>query len=103
MHRTLKPFPSSTNLSDHVGRVLEGVHASYVESVPFRYIAIFTIFQFMYQVKEAPTNGTHEEGEVDICNAEILDELTTSRGEFKVRSKRVYSQSELISETVTQL
>lgn len=35
---------------------------------------------------EAPHNGT-EEGEVDICGAEILDELTTSRGEFKVRSK----------------
>lgn len=24
-------------------------------------------------------------GGVDICDAEILDELTTSRGEFKVR------------------
>uniref|UniRef100_M1CS41 Boron transporter n=1 Tax=Solanum tuberosum TaxID=4113 RepID=M1CS41_SOLTU len=132
-------------------KVLEGVHASFVESVPFRYIAIFTIFQFVYLLlcfgvtwipivgilfplpfflllsirqhilpklfqphhlreldaaeyeeivgasqrlrsfsskeKEVPTNGTHEEGEVDICNAEILDELTTSRGEFKVRSK----------------
>jgi len=30
------------------GRVLEGVHASFVESVPFKYIAIFTIFQFVY-------------------------------------------------------
>ncbi|WMV35123.1 hypothetical protein MTR67_028508 [Solanum verrucosum] len=133
-------------------RVLEGVHASFVESVPFRYIAIFTIFQFVYLLlcfgvtwipivgilfplpfflllsirqhllpklfqphhlreldaaeyeeivgasqrlrsfsskeKEAPTNGTHEEGEVDICNAEILDELTTSRGEFKVHATR---------------
>ncbi|XP_056176249.1 boron transporter 4 isoform X1 [Syzygium oleosum] len=29
-------------------RVLEGVHASYVESVPFKYIATFTIFQFVY-------------------------------------------------------
>ncbi|PHT46118.1 putative boron transporter 7 [Capsicum baccatum] len=131
-------------------KVLEGVHASFVESVPFRYIAIFTIFQFVYLLlcfgvtwipiagilfplpfflllsirqhllpklfqphhlreldaaeyeeivgdpqrlrsfsskeMEAPHNGT-EEGEVDICGAEILDELTTSRGEFKVRSK----------------
>lgn len=31
-----------------VGRVLEGVHASYLESVPFKYIATFTIFQFVY-------------------------------------------------------
>ncbi|XP_055832200.1 boron transporter 4-like [Solanum dulcamara] len=133
-------------------KILEGVHASFVESVPFRYIAIFTIFQFVYLLlcfgvtwipiagilfplpfflllsirqhllpklfqphhlreldaaeyeeivgspqrlhsfsskeKEAPNNGTdHEEGGVDICGAEILDELTTSRGEFKVRSK----------------
>ncbi|KAK4374742.1 hypothetical protein RND71_005419 [Anisodus tanguticus] len=131
-------------------QVLEGVHASFVESVPFRYIAIFTVFQFVYLLlcfgvtwipiapilfplpfflllslrrhllpklfqphhlleldaaeyeeiagvpqrlrsfsskeKEAPHNGT-EEDEVDICDAEILDELTTSRGEFKVRSK----------------
>ncbi|KAM3308108.1 boron transporter 4-like isoform X1 [Capsicum chacoense] len=131
-------------------KVLEGVHASFVESVPFRYIASFTIFQFVYLLlcfgvtwipiagilfplpfflllsirqhllpklfqphhlreldaaeyeeivgdpqrlrsfsskeMEAPHNGT-EEGEVDICGAEILDELTTSRGEFKVRSK----------------
>lgn len=29
-------------------RVLESVHASYVESVPFRQIAIFTGFQFAY-------------------------------------------------------
>ncbi|KAK4375443.1 hypothetical protein RND71_006120 [Anisodus tanguticus] len=127
-------------------KILERVHASFVESVPFRYIAIFTVFQFVYLLlcfgvtwipiagilfplpfflllsirqhllpklfqphhlreldaaeyeeipgapqrlrsfssKEAPTNGTHEEGEVDICGAEILDEVTTSRGEFKV-------------------
>ncbi|KAJ8560688.1 hypothetical protein K7X08_022548 [Anisodus acutangulus] len=41
---------------------------------------------FSSKEKEAPHNGT-EEDEVDICDAEILDELTTSRGEFKVRSK----------------
>ncbi|KAF9685256.1 hypothetical protein SADUNF_Sadunf03G0035800 [Salix dunnii] len=29
-------------------RLLEGVHASFVESVPFKYIATFTIFQFVY-------------------------------------------------------
>ncbi|KAJ8560053.1 hypothetical protein K7X08_004111 [Anisodus acutangulus] len=118
-------------------KVLERVHASFVESVPFRYIAIFTVFQFVYLLlcfgvtwipiagilfplpfflllsirqhllpkllqphhlreldaaeyeeipgaPQPPTNGTHEEGEVDICGAEILDEVTTSRGEFKV-------------------
>jgi hypothetical protein len=31
-----------------LGRVLEGVHASFVEVVPFKQIAIFTIFQFVY-------------------------------------------------------
>lgn len=31
-----------------LGRVLEGVHASFVELVPFKHIAIFTIFQFVY-------------------------------------------------------
>ena len=29
-------------------RVLEGSHASFVETVPFKYIAIFTIFQAVY-------------------------------------------------------
>ncbi|CAO2813981.1 unnamed protein product [Amaranthus hypochondriacus] len=29
-------------------KVLEGVHASYVETVPFKYIATFTIFQAVY-------------------------------------------------------
>ena len=31
-----------------LGRVLEGSHASFVESVPFKFIATFTIFQFVY-------------------------------------------------------
>lgn len=31
-----------------VSRVLEGVHASFVESVPFKSIAVFTLFQFVY-------------------------------------------------------
>lgn len=31
-----------------LGRVLEGAHASYVESVPFKYIATFTLFQLVY-------------------------------------------------------
>jgi hypothetical protein len=30
------------------GRVLERVHASFVDSVPFKYIATFTIFQVVY-------------------------------------------------------
>ncbi|KAK8559852.1 hypothetical protein V6N13_016585 [Hibiscus sabdariffa] len=29
-------------------KVLESVHASFVESVPYRYITIFTLFQFVY-------------------------------------------------------
>ena len=29
-------------------RVLEGSHASFVETVPFKYVAIFTIFQAVY-------------------------------------------------------
>ncbi|KAH0687555.1 boron transporter 4 [Solanum tuberosum] len=129
-------------------KVLEGVHASFVESVPFRYIAIFTIFQFMYLLlvfgvtwipiagilfplpffllisirqhllpkllhprhlqeldaaeyeeiagapqralsisfRETETTLPRTEGAIEICDAEILDELTTSRGEFKVRT-----------------
>lgn len=31
-----------------IGRVLEGVHASFVELVPFKAIAMFTIFQLLY-------------------------------------------------------
>ncbi|CAN4086769.1 unnamed protein product [Withania somnifera] len=129
-------------------KVLEGVHASFVESVPFRYIAIFTIFQFVYllvvfgvtwipiagilfplpffllisirqhllpkllhprhlqeldaaeyeEIAGAPQRALsfsfremeatlpRTEGEIEICDAEILDELTTSRGEFKIRT-----------------
>lgn len=32
----------------YLGRVLEGAHASYVELVPFKYIAIFTLLQLAY-------------------------------------------------------
>lgn len=35
-------------LQNFLGRVLEGPHASYVEKVPYKYIAIFTIFQVVY-------------------------------------------------------
>lgn len=38
-----------TNSSvNHVGRVLERGHASFMESVPFKYIATFTLFQLVY-------------------------------------------------------
>ncbi|XP_055828619.1 boron transporter 4-like [Solanum dulcamara] len=129
-------------------KVLEGVHASFVESVPFRYIVIFTIFQFVYLLvvfgvtwipiagilfplpffllisirqhllpkllhpsdlqeldaaeyeeiagspqrelsfsfRETEATLSRTEGEIEICDAEILDELTTSRGEMKVRT-----------------
>ncbi|XP_050233739.1 boron transporter 4-like [Mercurialis annua] len=130
-------------------KVLEGVHASFVESVPFKFIATFTIFQLVYflvcfgvtwipiagilfpllffvligirqyvlpkvfsqhhlreldaaeyeeitgtprlslslsfREKEASGSG-NEEGKVVVSNAEMLDELTTSRGELKVRN-----------------
>ncbi|CAN4114119.1 unnamed protein product [Withania somnifera] len=129
-------------------KVLEGVHASFVESVPFRYIAIFTVFQFVllvvcygltwipiagilfplpffllisirqhllpklfhprhlqeldaaeyeeiagspqravsFSFSETETTVPRTEGEIEISDAEILDELTTSRGELKVRT-----------------
>ncbi|GFP99693.1 boron transporter 4 [Phtheirospermum japonicum] len=126
-------------------KVLEKAHASYVESVPFRYIAAFTVFQFVYlmicfgvtwipiagilfplpffllisirqhilpkffqshhlweldaaeyeEIAGAPQRSLSfslremevpVEGEVEICDAEILDELTTNRGELRIRT-----------------
>lgn len=128
-------------------KVLEGVHASFVESVPFKQIAGFTIFQALYLllcfgVTWIPIAGilfplpffllisirqhilpkffhpiylseldaaeyeeiaaavhrdslssfrerdlsTNRESNVEMCDAEILDELTTSRGELKLRT-----------------
>nr|GEW36622.1 hypothetical protein [Tanacetum cinerariifolium] len=88
--------------------VLEKVHASFVESVPFRSIVIFTIIQIVYfllcfaeceEITGSPSRAPsfnlrevnnpirgNDEGEVSICDAEILYELTTSRGELKVRN-----------------
>ncbi|KAG6788895.1 hypothetical protein POTOM_004973 [Populus tomentosa] len=131
-------------------KVLEGIHASFVESIPFKYIAIFTIFQFVYFLvcfgvtwipiagilfplpffilisirqhilpklfrpnhlreldaaeyeeitgaprlseRQAPVLG-NEEGMVEMCDAEILDELTTSRGELKFRTVSVREEN----------
>ncbi|KAA8523055.1 hypothetical protein F0562_009478 [Nyssa sinensis] len=129
-------------------KVLEGVHASFVESVPFNKIAMFTLFQFAYLLMcfgitwipiagilfplpffllisirqhllpklfhpqylqeldaaeyEEKSGGRNcnvislKEGElapsgdqsreVERCDSEILDEMTTSRGELKLRS-----------------
>ncbi|XP_076946020.1 boron transporter 4-like [Bidens hawaiensis] len=127
-------------------KVLEKVHASFIELVPFRSIVIFTIFQAVYflvcfgmtwipvagilfpvpffllisirqyilpklfqmhhlreldaaeyeEIVGGPTrapsfnlegtDGGSDDGDVSICDDEILDELTTSRGEFKVRN-----------------
>ncbi|KAL9323154.1 hypothetical protein ACSQ67_011207 [Phaseolus vulgaris] len=126
-------------------KLLEGDHASFVESVPHKYIVAFTIFQFVYflvcfgvtwipiagilfplpffflitlrqhilpklfkphhlreldaaeyeEIVAAPGltfNRSFREmespgvGSVEIVNAEILDELTTNRGELKVRT-----------------
>ncbi|KAK9066275.1 hypothetical protein SSX86_013596 [Deinandra increscens subsp. villosa] len=131
-------------------KVLEKVHASFIESVPFRSIVIFTIIQVVYflvcygmtwipvagilfpvpffvlisirqhilprlfqlnhlkeldaaeyeEVMGSPTRapsfnlrevrsaqgGSNEGDVVSICDDEILDELTTNRGELKVRN-----------------
>ncbi|KAI9161004.1 hypothetical protein LWI28_013565 [Acer negundo] len=131
-------------------KVLEGAHASFVESVPYKYIIIFTLFQFVYLLvcfgitwipiagilfplpffllisirqhllpklfppqhlreldaaeydeitgtprlslslsfreKEMSRHGKEDSHGVEMCDAEILDELTTSRGELKVRA-----------------
>ncbi|XP_012570733.1 boron transporter 4-like isoform X1 [Cicer arietinum] len=126
-------------------KLLEGDHASFVESVPFRYIFFFTLFQCVYflvcfgvtwipiagmlfplpffllislrqhilpklfnphhlmeldaaeyeEIPGAPKlsfNLSFKEvesprvGSKEIGNAEILDELTTNRGELKVRT-----------------
>ncbi|KAJ8535967.1 hypothetical protein K7X08_034368 [Anisodus acutangulus] len=40
---------------------------------------------FSFRESEVIIPGT-EEGKIEICDAEILDELTTSRGELKVRT-----------------
>lgn len=132
-------------------KVLEGFHASFVESVPFKYIALFTLFQFIYLLicfgitwipiagilfplpffllisirehilpklfnphylykldaaeyeeiigaprrtrsisfsqrdNEVSTSGI-DDSEPQVGDAEILDELTTSRGELKLRT-----------------
>ncbi|RHN76469.1 putative bicarbonate transporter [Medicago truncatula] len=126
-------------------KLLEGDHASFVESVPFKHIVLFTLFQCVYflvcfgvtwipiagmlfplpffllitlrqyilpklfspnhlmeldaaeyeEIPGAPRlsfNISYKEvespkvGSKEIGNAEILDELTTNRGELKVRT-----------------
>ena len=49
-----------------------------------------------------PIHSGGKEGEVETCDAEILDELTTSRGELKLRSvsfpeDRIYQVSQKTS------
>uniref|UniRef100_A0A2P2Q3U6 Anion exchange family protein n=1 Tax=Rhizophora mucronata TaxID=61149 RepID=A0A2P2Q3U6_RHIMU len=130
-------------------KVLEAAHASFVESVPFRYITLFTVFQVVYflvcygitwipiagilfplpffilisirqhilpklflphhlreldaaeyeeitctprlsfnlSFREVEGNDLrNEEERVDMCDAEMLDEMTTNRGELKIRT-----------------
>ncbi|KAJ6856461.1 boron transporter 4-like [Populus alba x Populus x berolinensis] len=132
-----------------VSIILEGVHASFVELVPFKQIAIFTIFQFFYflicfgvtwipiagilfplpfflligirqrilpklfqpnhlqeldadeyeeiagaparsrslsLMEREPPDVDSEKSEDDFYDAEILDEMTTNRGELKLRT-----------------
>ncbi|XP_052486801.1 boron transporter 4 [Gossypium raimondii] len=130
-------------------KVFEGAHASFVESVPFKPILMFTLFQFVYLVicfgvtwipiagilfplpffllitirehifpkffhyehlreldaaeyeeksgtprrnfdlirEEQSTDSRSEGSEDDFYDAEILDEITTNRGELKLRSR----------------
>ena len=123
-----------------LGRILEGDHASFVESVPFKTIALFTLMQILYfllcfgvtwipiggvlfplpffllivlrervlpkifcigylqeldsseyeEVAGAPMDPTEVPSEVDndsdiFFDAELLDEMTTHRGEMKHR------------------
>ncbi|KAL5976994.1 Boron transporter 4 [Asimina triloba] len=126
-------------------KVLEGDHTSFVESVPYKYIAAFTIFQFVYllicfgvtwipiagilfpvpffllitirqhilpkffsahylheldaaeyeEIAGAPIMDQempHADSDGSIsgpCDAEILDEMTTRRGELKLRTVSV--------------
>nr|GEW53981.1 boron transporter 4-like [Tanacetum cinerariifolium] len=80
------PERDTSELFNHsIYMVLEKVHASFVESVPFRSIAIFTIIQIVYFLLcfGEMDNAIRVNDEGD---AEILDELTTSRGELKVRN-----------------
>ncbi|KAH7840071.1 hypothetical protein Vadar_012304 [Vaccinium darrowii] len=129
-------------------KVLEGVHASFVETVPFRYIATFTLLQLVYFLvcfgvtwipiagilfplpffllisirehllpklfppqhlqeldaaeyeevvglpsrtrslsnREREQSSDGETPEMDLSSQEILDEMTTHRGELKLRS-----------------
>ncbi|KAL0323911.1 UNVERIFIED_CONTAM: Boron transporter 4 [Sesamum calycinum] len=66
-------------------RVIQESHASYVESVPFKYIMMFTIFQIVYFLDRELPDTDDDEG-ADVSSAEILDEMTTHRGELKHRS-----------------
>ncbi|KAJ6758546.1 ANION EXCHANGE PROTEIN [Salix koriyanagi] len=140
-------------------KVLEGVHASFVELVPFKQIAIFTIFQIVYflicfgvtwipiagilfplpfflligirqrilprlfqpnhlqeldadeyeeivgaparsqslSIRErAPPDVDSEESEDDFYDAEILDEMTTNRGELKLRTLSFNIRQEIL-------
>ncbi|XP_015885897.2 boron transporter 4 [Ziziphus jujuba] len=136
-------------MPDRRYKVLEGPHASYVEKVPYKYIAIFTIFQLVYllicfgvtwipiagilfpvpffllisirerllpklfqpyhlqeldaseyeEIAGAPhrnrsislterdlPDADNDNTAEDIYDAEVLDEMTTSRGELKLRT-----------------
>ncbi|KAH7657221.1 Bicarbonate transporter eukaryotic protein [Dioscorea alata] len=148
-------------------KVLEGPHASFVETVPFKATAAFTVFQFVYlllcfgvtwipiagilfplpfflliiirqhvlpkffrryhlseldaaeyeefcatprrngsfsfhECEELETGSGNDS--VEVCDAEILDALTTSRGEFKRRSVSFNDRSlQVYPEQVTQM
>ncbi|KAE8665352.1 Shaker pollen inward K+ channel isoform 1 [Hibiscus syriacus] len=86
-------------------KVLEGDHASFMESLEyysrchssfsspskstsFQSFSILNIFRNFDLIKEKESsNSRHEGSEDDYYNAEILDGITTNRGELKHRSK----------------
>ncbi|MFQ6646384.1 hypothetical protein Gotur_019563 [Gossypium turneri] len=99
-------------------KVLEGVHAPYLETIPFKSILMFTLFQLYIlpklftpeclreldateyeeivgkpcksidKVVFRPERESTSEGTKDsICDSEILDEMTTHRGELKFRKE----------------
>ncbi|EEF33039.1 Boron transporter, putative [Ricinus communis] len=137
-------------------KILETAHASYVERVPFKYIATFTLLQLVYllvcfgitwipiagilfplpffllisirqhilpkffdplylreldaagyeEIEGAPKRchgvsfkDSDEESDFESCVSEILDELTTSRGELKLRSKKFSNERNLQART----
>lgn len=143
-------------------RILETTHLSFVETVPYNHIAMFTIFQLVYllvcwgitwipiagmlfplpffllisvrqhilpkifhpyylheldaaeyeELEGAPKGtrslsfegkeGTEAENDIESCDSELLDELTTRRGELKHRSNSKSFRDEKVFQVQAQ-